>query len=170
MEFVMKRVIAVVLAAVLVGPLMAEDAPQGKTIVSPFMDFEKDLITDNAITYKVRKGDTLSSITRKFYGDDNGWYFPLILLGSGTTIREPDYILPKMELQIPDLQLNLKDEAAQENLKQFMLAVAEIYNKRNRLSIREGLIKQAFSITSPPDTPLPDTSLSDTPLPDTPQD
>jgi hypothetical protein len=155
MEFVMKRVIAVVLAAVLVGPLMAEDAPapQGKAIVSPFMDFEKDVIKDNAIAYEVKKGDTLSSIARKFYGDDNGWYFPLIMLGSGTTVREPDYILPKMELQIPDLQLNLKDEAARENLKQFMLEVAEIYHKRNQLSIREGLIKEAFSLTPLPDTP-----------------
>jgi hypothetical protein len=153
MEFVMKRVIAVVLAAVLVGPLVAEDIPQGKTIVSPFMDFEKDLIKDNAIPYKVRKGDTLSSIARKFYGDDKGWYFPLIMLGSGVMVMEPDYLVPTMELQIPDLQLNLKDEAARENLKQFMLAVAEIYNKQNRLSIREGLIKQAFSINSPPDTP-----------------
>ena len=110
--------------------------------------FEQMLILDGAQTYKVRSGDTLSKIANKFYGQGNGYYFPLIMLASSETVLDPDTIIPGMVLTVPDLVKNLNDTSVHGNLKKFFTEIADVYkNKRTEAAptIRKELLKIANS-------------------------
>jgi hypothetical protein len=100
---------------------------------------DNSIILTGAAEYTVIKGDTLSKIARENYGaGTNAYFFPLIIAASkGTTdIIDPDEIEVGMQLIIPDLDENLSDPVARDNLKNLLKAVADFYSlKSGRLSV-----------------------------------
>ena len=102
------------------------------------------IIIDGAQTYTVVSGDTLSKISQRFYG--NGFYFPLIMLGSGDVVSDPDYILPGMRLTIPNLQRNINDSEAKARIKRSLGEIAAINSNRSRPLDAEGLRSLANSL------------------------
>lgn len=111
--------------------------------------FEKLLILDGAKDYKVKYGDTLSKIAKDFYGDDNGYYFPLIMLASSDRVLDPDLIEPGMVLTVPDLQKNLTDASVHESLKTFFTEIADVYKGKDTATagtVREELLKIARAL------------------------
>ena len=53
-----------------------------------------------ARTYVVQKGDSLSKIARKFYGNANAWN--RIFEANRDVVRDPDLIQPGWKLRIPE--------------------------------------------------------------------
>jgi len=106
--------------------------------------------------YTVAKGDSLSQITRNFYGSltdvgtagpNNGFYFPVIMLASDNHgIVDPDLIEPGMKFKIIDLKKNLANPAARKAIKDSLIDIAYIYNKKGNKATEEGLIKLANSL------------------------
>jgi hypothetical protein len=106
--------------------------------------YQNDLILDGAEKYTVVKGDMLSALSRRYY--DNGFYFPVIMLASSDVVVDPDKIEPGMELTIPNLQKNLDDPKARENIKNFLGEIAKLEDDRNRKADAEGMRKLANSL------------------------
>ena len=102
-----------------------------------------DIIIDGAQTYTVVRGDMLSRISRRFYGD--GYFFPLIMLASWE-VTDPDRLTPGMTLIIPDLLRNLEDPAARARLKSALNEAAALNSRRNRPLDAEGLRRLANSL------------------------
>ena len=50
-------------------------------------------------TYTIAKGDSLSKIAKKFYGDANQW--KRIFEANRDTVKDPDKIFPGQKLVIP---------------------------------------------------------------------
>ena len=106
--------------------------------------------------YFVQSGDTLSQITRKYYGHlnnvgeagvDNGFYFPIVMLASTDShILDPDLIEPRMKLVIIDLQRNLANSSSRKAIKDCLNDVAYIYNRKGRPAEEEGLKKLSNSL------------------------
>jgi hypothetical protein len=111
-----------------------------------YNSYKLDFILDDAQTYKVREGDTLPAITRRFYGAGNGYYFPLIILASSDVILDPDFLEPGMELKIPNLAENLDDQDIQETLIYFLYDIANIYEKKETAEIRKNKKQQAANL------------------------
>jgi LysM repeat protein len=105
--------------------------------------------------YTVVKGDTLSAITRKYYGSltgvgdagpSNGFYFPVIMLASDSHIVDPDLIEPGMKLKIVDLQKNLSNPVSKQAIKDALNDVSYVYDKKDRPAERDGLKKLSNSL------------------------
>lgn len=105
--------------------------------------------------YTVVRRDTLSQIARRFYGnltnvgiagERNGFFFPIIMMASGSNIVDPDLIRPGMRLTIPDLRRNLDNPSSRDAIRNSLLQVAEIYSKKNRPVEVEGLRRLANSL------------------------
>ena len=111
---------------------------------APAPQRRQDIIIDGARTYTVVSRDTLSRISRRFYG--NGFYFPVIMLASSNIIRDPDRIRPGMRLTIPNLQVNLNDSRARARIKSFLREIAVINERRNRPLDAYGLRRLANSL------------------------
>ena len=109
-----------------------------------YNQFRGDLILDGADSYTVVSGDTLSAISRAQY--QNGFYFPLIMLASSDVVLDPDQIEPGMKLTIPDLQKNLNDARAKGKLKDFLVEIAKVYDRRSRPADADGLRNHAASL------------------------
>jgi hypothetical protein len=101
--------------------------------------YRSGLILDNAQDYTVQQGDTLSKITKKFYGSvtnvgdagpNNGYYFPIILMASDVSITDPDLIEPGMNLKLPDLAKNLANPSARNAIIDTLQDVAKVYAKK----------------------------------------
>ena len=99
------------------------------TTVSSTAQRYQDIILDGAGTYTVVRGDTLSALSIRFYG--NGYYFPLIMLAS-RDVADPDRIVPGMRLTIPNLPVNLEDPTARARLKRSLNDIAILNSNRNR--------------------------------------
>lgn len=74
--------------------------------------------------YTVKPGDTLSDISRNFYGD--GFYYPVIMLASRGVVINPDKIVPGMELTIPDLERNKANANSRISMKNCLNGFADI--------------------------------------------
>jgi hypothetical protein len=110
---------------------------------------QSNLILTGAQQYTVIKDDTPSKIAMKFYGNNNGYFFPIIILASKNVIYDPDLIRPGMTLVIPDLQRNLANTDARKGIKLFLRDVADVYAKKTNQwapTIRRELIKLAESL------------------------
>ena len=99
--------------------------------------FRGDLILEGAETYEVVSGDTLSAIAREKY--PSGYYYPLIMLASSDVVVDPDLIDPGMELTVPDLQKNLDNARAKGRLKNFLIEIAKIEERRDRADTAKGI-------------------------------
>jgi hypothetical protein len=104
----------------------------------------QDLILDGAQAYSVVRGDTLSSIAGRYYG--NGYYYPVIALGSGSLIQDIDVIDPEMRLTIPNLQRNLDNSGTRARIKSYLREVAAINDNRGRTKDGEELRKLSDSL------------------------
>jgi len=89
-----------------------------------------------ARTYKVKWGDTLSKISRRFYKD--GFYYPIIMLASPGVVKNPDKIIPGMVLTIPDLERNKANANGRKCIKDRLNEFADIEKAKPRP--RRGLI------------------------------
>jgi hypothetical protein len=114
------------------------------------------IIVEGAGEYTVKYGDTLTDIAREYYGENNGYYFPLIMAASRLKSSDPDVIIPGEKLAIPDLSANLNDPQARMQLKSLLLDIAHIYagkadavggpRKARYLKDRNGLVGLSRSL------------------------
>ncbi|MDR1250978.1 MAG: LysM peptidoglycan-binding domain-containing protein [Treponema sp.] len=108
------------------------------------------IILEGAQTHLVVWGDTLTKLAVRYYGSQNSYFFPLILLGSRNVISDPDVIIPGTRLTIPDLQRNLNDPTARQRLKDFLYETSNTYeggSRRNwEIEVRNGLRSLASSL------------------------
>jgi len=118
-------------------PIVIESAPE--TVAEVYETYLPNLDLTGAQAYVVVRGDTLSGISRRFYGNltnvgiagrRNGFYFPVIMMASSANITNPDRIYPGMRLTIPDLRRNLDNPGARQAIKNSLGEVAEIYARR----------------------------------------
>ena len=105
--------------------------------------------------YTVVRGDSLTQITRSNYssltdvgtaGAGNGFYFPLLMMASDSKIVDPDLIEPGMVLKIVDLKKNLANPVARKAIKDCLIDVAYVYNKKGKPAEEEGLKTLANSL------------------------
>ena len=108
-----------------------------------------------AQNYTVVSGDTLSDITRRFYGGltdigpagtNNGFYFPVIMLASNNVVVDPDLIYPGMRLVIPDLRRNLANAASRRAIKDCLRDLAHVYNRKGMPAEEQGLLRLSESL------------------------
>lgn len=90
------------------------------------------LVLDGAETYEVQRGDTLTAITKKFYAgkDENGYYFPLIMLASRDVVSDPELIEPGMKLTIPNFDANINDKPVAKKLSPYFKDLAGVYQQK----------------------------------------
>ncbi len=111
-------------------PVAMEDEPETPAPAPVTSGAKRDktgIIIEGATQYKVKNGDTLSNIAKKQYGTSNGYYFPLILMASDNSIKDPDVIITNGNLIIPDLKANLNDSESRAKMKTFFATIAESY-------------------------------------------
>jgi LysM repeat protein len=117
--------------------------------------YRTKLIFDGAQEYTVKSGDSLSQITRSYYGSltgvgdagpSNGFYFPVIMLASDSAIVDPDLIEPGMKLKVVDIQKNLSNPVSRQAIKDALNDVAYVYNKKGVAASEAGLKKLADSL------------------------
>ena len=97
---------------------------------------------DGAENYKVAEGDTLTSIAKAKYGDNNGYYFPLIMVAS-KNVSDPELITPGTSLVIPDYNANINDKEQAARLKPYFKDIANVYKQKKTpgaKDIREQLL------------------------------
>jgi nucleoid-associated protein YgaU len=106
--------------------------------------------------YTVVWGDTLSKITRRYYGElsdvgeagsRNGFYYPILMMASPDShIVDPDLILPGLTLTIIDLKRNLADPVAHQAIKNSIKDISYVYNAKNKPAEVTGLQKLSNSL------------------------
>jgi len=114
--------------------------------VKDMYDAATGLDYTGAVKYTVKKGDTLSDISRRVYND--GFYYPVIMLASKGVVVNPDKIEPGMELTIPDLEINKANVNCRKSIKNCLngladLEKARIYPKKDLI---DGLKKRADAL------------------------
>jgi nucleoid-associated protein YgaU len=106
--------------------------------------------------YTVVWGDTLSKITRRYYGDltdvgaagsRNGFYYPILMMASPDShIADPDLIYPGLTLTIIDLKRNLANPEAHQAIKDSIKDIAYVYDVKNKPAEVSGLMKLSNSL------------------------
>jgi len=99
---------------------------------APEAPVREGLILDGAENHRVSRGDTLSTIAARRYGQANMYYFPLIRLANASVVSNPDVIEPGTNLVIPNLQQNLNNPGSRTMLKTEMLSTAVHYERLGR--------------------------------------
>ena len=140
------------------GPKIEGEVTQQKVndvLSQIYNSYRSKLDMTGAQDYTVVSGDTLTQITRKYYGDlgdvgaagpNNGFYFPVIMLASDSDIVDPDLIEPGMKLKIPDLKKNLANSISRKAIKDCLNDVAYVYNRKGNSSTESGLKTLANSL------------------------
>ena len=120
-----------------------------------YATYRTKLDMTGAQDYTVVRGDTLSQITRKYYGDltgvgdagaSNGFYFPVIMMAADSNIVDPDLIEPGMKMKVVDLKKNLANPVSRKAIKDCLNDVAYVYNKKGAAATEDGLKKLANSL------------------------
>ena len=165
----MKKIVyCIMIAAVLAGmsckstptsPKIEGEVTQDKvnTALEQIYDnYRGKLDMTGAKDYTVVRGDSLSQITRTNYssltdvgtaGAGNGFYFPILMLASESShIVDPDLIEPGLVLKIPDLKRNLANATARKAIKDCLIDVAYVYNRKGKPAEEEGLKRLANSL------------------------
>jgi len=96
--------------------------------------------------YTVKRGDTLSDISRRVYND--GFYYPVIMLASRGVVVNPDRIEPGMELTIPDLEINKANVNCRKSIKNCLNGLADLEKARiyPKKELIDGLKKRADAL------------------------
>ena len=140
------------------GPKIEGEVTQEKVndaLQSIYDQYRSKLDMTGAQDYTIARGDTLSQITRNYYGGltdvgeagpNNGFYFPVIMMASDSHIVDPDFIEPDMQLKIVDLKKNLANPAARKAIKDCLNDVAYVYNKKGHQATEDGLRNLAASL------------------------
>ena len=153
-------VVVVALAALSckTGPNIEGEVTQQKVndaLSQIYNSYRTKLDMTGAQEYTVERGDTLTQITRKYYGNladvgsagpSNGFYFPVIMLASDSNIVDPDLIEPGMKLKIVDLKRNLANSTSKKAIKDCLNDVAYVYNRKGDTSTESGLKTLANSL------------------------
>ena len=131
----MKKIIITILAAALAfGFVACKSTNQVQDLSDSFnkvYDNYLDVLDlSGAETYTVKKGDTLTSITKANYGENNGYYFPLIMLASRTVVQDPEMIRPGMKLTIPSLEKNINNVEKAKILSPYFKDIAGVYKQK----------------------------------------
>jgi len=139
-------------------PIIEGEVTQEKVndaLTQIYNTYRTKLDMSGAQDYTVVRGDTLSQITRNFYGSitgvgeagpNNGFYFPVIMLASDSNIVDPDLIEPGMKMKIVDLKKNLDNPVSRKAIKDCLIDVAYVYNRKGNSATENGLIKLADSL------------------------
>ena len=106
--------------------------------------YKSGLILDGASKYVVKKGDTLSNISRVLYQDP--YYYPVIMMASSDIVLDPDKIEPGMQLTVPNLQANLNNANARSNIKRLLLEFADLEESRDRAGTAQGMRDRSNSL------------------------
>jgi hypothetical protein len=114
--------------------------------VKDLYDVSTGLDFTGAHIYTVKKGDTLSNISRSVYND--GFFYPVIMLASRGTVINPDKIEPGMELTIPNLEINKANVNCRKSIKNCLNGIAELEKARlyPKKDLIEGLKKRADAL------------------------
>ena len=110
-----------------------KQAAINKSFEKVYNNYSNALVLDGAQVYEVKRGDTLTSITKAFYvgKDENGYYFPLIMLASHNVVSDPELITPGMKLTIPDFDKNIKDKAVAKKLSPYFKDLSGVYKEKD---------------------------------------
>ena len=120
-----------------------------------YSNYRNRLDMTGAQDYTVAAGDSLSQITRHFYGSltnvgsagtGNGFYFPIVMMASDSHIVDPDLIEPGMALKIIDLRRNLDNPVSRQAIKDCLRDVAYIYNRKEDNATESGLLRLSDSL------------------------
>ena len=131
----MKKIVSTLFAVALVlGMVACKSAPKTQDLSESFNKVYENYLDvldlTGADTYTVKKGDTLTSITKAMYGDNNGYYFPLIMLASKDVVQDPEMISPGMKLTIPSLERNINNVEKAKALSPYFKDVAGVYKQK----------------------------------------
>jgi hypothetical protein len=116
---------------------------QTRTAPAPNVPDVTSLNLKASQVHTVVRGDTLSRIALRYYGEQGGYYFPLILFANRDQISDPDVLRPGMKLDIPELRIDLISEAARAELKNYTLELAYWYARKGNNELRNHLINFA---------------------------
>ena len=134
----MKKILLV--TALIISTMLAMSCKSGpKEIDEQYKDLydaNTGLDLTGAGSYTVKKGDTLSAISRSAY--DDGFYYPIIMLASRGVVVNPDKIRPGMELTIPDLERNKANAGSRKSMKNCLIGFANI--EKTKPTPNQGLI------------------------------
>ena len=110
-----------------------KQAAINKSFDKVYAAHESKLVLEGAKVYKVKKGDTLTSITKRFYAgkDENGYYFPLIMLASHNVVADPELITPGMKLTIPDFDANITNRKIGKQLSAYFRDLSGVYREKD---------------------------------------
>ena len=110
-----------------------KQAALNKSFDKVYSTYANVLDLEGAETYEVKTGDTLTSITKTFYAgkDENGYYFPLIMLASRGVVSDPELIEPGMKLTIPNFEKNINNKDIATKLKPYFKDMAEVYKQKD---------------------------------------
>ena len=108
-----------------------EQAAINESFGKVYDSYANILVLDGATAYEVKEGDTLTSIAKKSYGDDNGYYFPIIMLASRNVIKDPELIEPGMKLTIPSFDANIKNKEVAKKLSPYFKDIAGVYEQKH---------------------------------------
>lgn len=131
----MRKIIISIFAAVLAfGFVACKSTNQVQDLSDSFNkvydNYLDALDLTGADTYTVNKGDTLSSITKSMYGEDNGYYFPLIMLASKDVVKDPEMIRSGMKLTVPSLERNINNVEKAKILSPYFKDIAGVYKQK----------------------------------------
>ena len=124
----------------------AEQYQYAEEKVKDMYDVTTGLDYTGAGKYTVKKGDTLSNISRRVYND--GYYYPLIMFASRGVVINPDKIEPGMELTIPDLEINKANVNCRKSIKNCLYGFAELERAKPNPNkeLLEGFKKRADAL------------------------
>jgi len=126
-----QKFLAVLIIGILLISCKTTKPVTDDTFHEVYNKYKKNLILDGAESYTVVRGDTLYLISQKFYNQE-GFYYPIIMLASRDIVLDPDKIKPGMVLTIPNLKVNLENREAKQAIKGVMMDCANIEVCRNR--------------------------------------
>jgi phage tail protein X len=119
---------------------------QSRTAPAPNVPDASSLNLTASQVHSVVQGDTLSKIARRYYGEQGAYYFPLILFANRDQISDPDVLYPGMQLDIPELRIDLINEVARAELKNYTMELAYWYARKGNNELRDRLITFASGL------------------------
>lgn len=131
----MKKFSILLIVAAVLAMASCKTAPDSQDAVNKafgtvYENYADLALADGATKYEVKSGDTLTSIAKENFGEQNGYYFPLIMLVSEDVVQDPDLIAPGMELLIPDFDKAMKNDSIKPRIKSFFKEISDVYKKK----------------------------------------